>query len=275
MKNLYAAFPTRSNSPDANYPTGSAKDVVTQGDGTGTPWIASLANDIFGFFQRCLYLASISASNNSETAVTSQVHEGIRLTKGLPGEIIHHCWSTIPTGVRVINLEGQVIGVVGMFAELVAACYCGDALNDSADGFYKTSDIGGTIRSTSGQSFVLPDARGRFLRVLDDAGTVDIDGGGSRIPGSDQNWAITKHWHRIGKLPNLSLTNVGYDDPATGVVTGGSAKVVYEGTGTADVPIVAQEAGMDNYANSGLFSYRTSNNEIRPQNMGVRIGIWY
>lgn len=273
MKNLYVAFPTRSNAPDSNYPTGSAKNVVTQGDGTGTPWTSSLANDIFGFFQRCCALAGITASNNSETALTSQVHDGIRLSKGLPGEIIQHCWTTIPTGVRVLNLQGQTI-LISSYTELVAACYCGDGNNHNAYGFYKTSDAGGTTRDTAGTYMVLPDARGRFLRAIDPSALIDKDGG-ERLPGNDQGWSMATHHHWINVDEKGGVQNVGKEVPSTGVKTGGSTAVIFqEDTGSSSYPIYANET-IDNEDNPGVFSGHESDNEIRPQNMAVHVGIWY
>ena len=60
---------------------------------------------------------------------------------------------------RVIALTGQVL-TIASYPELCAAVYCGDANNPTADCFYKTSDAGGTTRSTSGTYMVMADARG-------------------------------------------------------------------------------------------------------------------
>jgi hypothetical protein len=54
------------------YPWGQARDITTPGDGTGTPWLAVLLNDIFGFQQALLTQGNISPSNTPDTAITSQ-----------------------------------------------------------------------------------------------------------------------------------------------------------------------------------------------------------
>ena len=73
MKNLNASYPGKSNAPDANYTYGSRRDVTTANDGTGTPWNADLGNDECGFFQALVDTAQITPSDNSETAIDSQL----------------------------------------------------------------------------------------------------------------------------------------------------------------------------------------------------------
>ena len=134
MINLNATFPTRSLAPDANYQNGSARNVTTSGDSTGTPWTTSLINDVQGFFQRVTAMAGITASNNSETALVSQVFDGIRLSGKLPGEVIMHQMTTIPSGYRILNLEGQGV-LVSAYPELAAACYVGNTNNPTVKGY--------------------------------------------------------------------------------------------------------------------------------------------
>lgn len=53
--NPLTAFPTKIDSGDpSGYPFGKAQDVTTPGDGTGTPWVAQLLNDVLGFQQALL-----------------------------------------------------------------------------------------------------------------------------------------------------------------------------------------------------------------------------
>ena len=72
MINLGASFPDNSGAPNSNYPYGSARNVTTTGDNTGTPFVASLQNDIIGTQQYLLQEAGIVPSNTSDTAVSSQ-----------------------------------------------------------------------------------------------------------------------------------------------------------------------------------------------------------
>lgn len=71
------AFPTRTTAPDADYPYGGAQNVTLPSDGTGTPWVASLINDIFGFQQALLAAAGIVPTGDPETAIDSQYLDAI------------------------------------------------------------------------------------------------------------------------------------------------------------------------------------------------------
>lgn len=62
---------------DDEYPHGKARDVVTSGDGTGTPWVKNLANDLFGFNQAVLQRSGQTPSGLPETALGSQYLQGI------------------------------------------------------------------------------------------------------------------------------------------------------------------------------------------------------
>jgi len=65
-------FPGKITPSTSAYPYGSARNITTPGDGTGTPYVAALVNDLFGFQQALLTQASIVPSNNAETALQSQ-----------------------------------------------------------------------------------------------------------------------------------------------------------------------------------------------------------
>jgi len=60
-----------------DYPLGSARNVTTPGDGTGTPFVADLLNDTFGFQQAILSEAGITPSQSPDTAVDSQYLSGL------------------------------------------------------------------------------------------------------------------------------------------------------------------------------------------------------
>lgn len=76
------------------------------------------------------------------------------------GEAFAFLGSSAPEGSLALN--GQVV-LRATYSELDEVCYVGDGRNGTADGFYRTSDSGGTTRSTTGDYLVLPNARGAVL----------------------------------------------------------------------------------------------------------------
>lgn len=73
----------RIQAPDANYTYGSSKDETSPGANDGTPHEKDRANDIFGFQQALLKLASIVPSGSSETQLVSQyIHALVELAAG-------------------------------------------------------------------------------------------------------------------------------------------------------------------------------------------------
>ena len=73
----FVLFPTKTTAPSANYPLGGAQNITITGDGTGTPWITSMINDVFGFQQRMISEANITISGNSETAIASDYFDAL------------------------------------------------------------------------------------------------------------------------------------------------------------------------------------------------------
>ena len=65
-------FPGKTNPADTNYPLGSARNVTTSGDGTGTPFVADLVNDSFGFYQSLLAAAGITANGSPDSVGNAQ-----------------------------------------------------------------------------------------------------------------------------------------------------------------------------------------------------------
>ena len=82
--NPAAKYPGKTKAPDTDYPYGSAQNVTTPGDGTGTPWEKDLVNDLFGLFQELLSVASVSPSGNPEKVGTSQIADIIRSFHSAP-----------------------------------------------------------------------------------------------------------------------------------------------------------------------------------------------
>lgn len=76
--NPASEYPGKTAGATVNYPKGEARNVTTPGDGTGTPWLASLINDIWGLLQGLLIDAGITESGSPDTALVSQYQEAIR-----------------------------------------------------------------------------------------------------------------------------------------------------------------------------------------------------
>ena len=267
MKNLYTAFPGRSTAPGAGYPYGSAKNVVTAGDGTGTPWTKSIVDDIYGFFSRGMALAGLTPTNNSDTSLASQIHDSLRLTCGYPGMVVMHHMTTIPTGIRLLNLEGQGV-LVSAYPALAAACYVGDPNNPAAGAYYKADDALGAVRNTAGVYLILPDFRGRFARGEDIGATVDPDGA-SRLLGDGQADALQKHNHVI--LGPGAFKTDSHGDPA------GAYNVPLSiGASSATLEASAVQVGE---SISGSYSLITGvgrvSTETRPSNVQVQFAVWY
>lgn len=70
-------FVGKINAADSNYDLGSARDVITKGDKTGTPWKARLINDIWGFLQKLLNVAGIIPSGSPDTILASDYFAGL------------------------------------------------------------------------------------------------------------------------------------------------------------------------------------------------------
>ena len=134
---------------------------------------------------------------------------------------------------RVIALTGQVL-TIASYPELCAAVYCGDANNPTADCFYKTSDAGGTTRSTSGTYMVMADARGLAIVGIGANLKITAVNGSNYTGGSAVARYLTDimmgHWHS-----GLS-TNAGTTSVAGG--TGGSILTFQVASATGSSPFV-------------------------------------
>lgn len=62
----------------AGYPEGKARNINVPGDGTGTPWEKEVCNDLFGFQQALLDVASAAPSGTPDKVGASQYLDGVR-----------------------------------------------------------------------------------------------------------------------------------------------------------------------------------------------------
>jgi hypothetical protein len=71
-------FTGKITAPNSDYPYGSARDIVTPGDGLGTPLKASWLNDIWGFLQALLSESSITPNGNPDKVGSSQYLQALQ-----------------------------------------------------------------------------------------------------------------------------------------------------------------------------------------------------
>ena len=71
-------YPGKINPSTPAYPYGSARNITTPGDGTGTPWEAAIVNDNLGFQQALLNLASLVPSGSPDEARASQYLQALQ-----------------------------------------------------------------------------------------------------------------------------------------------------------------------------------------------------
>lgn len=252
-------WPAQTNAPTAAYTYGSAQNVTTPGDGTGTPFEEDLVNDWFGFQQELLDKAGITPSGNPDEVDDSDIYDAIRLTSGHPGLCVPAFLSVDPAtiGLRVLYLDGTTVTAAD-YPDLVAATYVGDGNNATAEAFIKTSDAGGTTPNVAGPYFLLPDARGRFPRGYDIGATIDPDGA-TRFPGDTQADAVQNHYHQVG----YGLGGMTYVSKYAATVAAGGAIGLQGG---ASDPI---------YAYSESPSSPLIDEETRPANFLVKWYVWY
>lgn len=277
--NFASKYPTKTNgaNPPA-YPWGSARDVTVSGDRTGTPWTADVLNDFWGFASAVYVSGDITPDNDPEQANDSEIFLGLQRSCGHPGEVV--AW-TGPTSyltsgkIRLLPLTGQVVTIAD-YSQLCAAVYVGDGNNPTAPAYYKTSDAGGTTRSTSGSYMVFPDLRGYVLRGLDTAAAVDPDGAG-RAVGDVQQWAMRKHNHWVWKEASDYLDGNNMKG-GTGCAGATTQAVLWVNGAQSNSEIVADgipTSQVYGYINYWIPSSKQSADELRMINSAVHWCIRY
>lgn len=76
-------YPGKVDTSDpTNYPYGKARNVTAPGDGTGTPWVAPVLNDLIQLNYALLAAAGISPSGTADSVTTNQVFEAMQKLNG-------------------------------------------------------------------------------------------------------------------------------------------------------------------------------------------------
>lgn len=218
MKDYSVAFVNTTGS----FPNVLGRNITVPGDGLGTEWIAEFVNDTWGARQQLMNKAGLTPNGTTEATGASQSYTAMQRCFGAPGELVPWMGPGDPSssGNRLLQLDGSVL-LIANYTDLVNATYIGDGNNSDINfiGFFKTSDAGGTLRSTSGTYFVLPDIRGLFLRGIDPLATYDPDGASRSIPQLQQD-AFETHGHEL-----RTLSGGNYAITGTFTTTGASAFV--------------------------------------------------
>jgi hypothetical protein len=259
--NPYLRYPSNTTAPSSAYPWGEARNVVVDGDGTGTPWREDILNDMWGFFQSIIQNAvGVTPDNNTDEVGASQYYDGMRQCAGWPGLIVPLGLNASPStfGLRILELVGQTV-VIASYSDLVANTYVGNIFNATADSFYKSSDVSGLIPDVNGPYYNLPDMRGRFLRGLDTSALRDTDGL-TRILGSYQNTTLIDHEHTVEDSTGTILGDAAID-------TLGTTYPMLAYTG------ITNPGRADNITTDPAVTVRTKDN--RPYNLAINFGIWY
>ncbi len=144
--NPSAKFPTQTTTPSAEYPYGGAQDVTVPGDNTGTPYVADVLNDIFGFQQALLGDSGIVPSNNPEEVGASQYLQALFASSGM------------------VRADYTVLRAI-ISAELSDGTTC--LVTDRATGGEFTLDKTDTTSPDDGDKIIVGTDGARWKRLLD------------------------------------------------------------------------------------------------------------
>lgn len=138
-------FPTKTAAPSADYPYGGARNVTLPGDATGTPWKASVLNDMWGFNQALLSAAGLVPSGSSETALVSQYLEAHKNLFGTYASVAAMKASNIKAGVRVATRSYNNLSPTDTFGAayylIVTAAEYGATPDDFGDHLLSTGNV--------------------------------------------------------------------------------------------------------------------------------------
>jgi hypothetical protein len=247
------------NTDGASFPDTKAVNVTAPGAGDGTEFVELLVNDIWGRAQALMDYAGLTPDGVTEAPDTAQFLEalakGYAIGPGI-GVIYWKSGTPIANGDRVLLLQGQVI-LISSYPLLAAAVYCGDANNATAPAFYKTSDAGGTTRSTSGTYLVLPDLRGLSLKNIGDATVNGRTKVGPVNLGEVQEDQEQGHYHNTANGTNQ-------------IKFGPGSYVISNGTGAGQANITVTSQITDGTHDTPRIGYNT-----RDSTIGTNFAITY
>ncbi len=231
-----------------SYPNTVATNSTTSTSYDGTPYRADVLNDEWGFEQALLNAAGLTPNGSNESNSNSQMLSSMRILFGHVGEIVIWRGNLAPSsylgGLRLLLLQGQGV-LASAYPDLVSTCYVGDANNAAAftgayggfhGGFYKSTTSDGLNPSTSGAYFILPDARGKFVRFDDDGAQVDPEYATRGNYGQVQPSMNADHAHNV--IQKTTLTRL-YE--TTGTLPAGSD--IFYKVGTSGSWLITTDQG--------------------------------
>jgi len=111
---LRITYGSQVSSGAAGYPYGKAKNVLVEGDGSGTPFEANLVNDWIGFLQALLVNAAITPSGAPDSTLASDYLAAIQYaTQHITGDMhVSHAISADFTidALAFVSHDGNTIG---------------------------------------------------------------------------------------------------------------------------------------------------------------------
>ena len=155
--NPHASWPSQTTAGSSAYPYGGAQNISVPGDGTGTPWVAPLLNDIWGLLQKLLVEASITPSGDADTVLASDYFDALTAlfdqsalaTTGAPG-IVQLSNSTSSTSDSL----AATIGALNALRTLLGVTVAGTSSNWSVKvGVLKIQGSTGTMSSNTSNTF--------------------------------------------------------------------------------------------------------------------------
>lgn len=150
--NLVTQYPGKVNPADGDYPFGSARNITTPGDGTGTPWEAAIVNDFVGWMQSVLTEGNAVPTGTPDKVGASQYLDALNKLYG--GRVksfdtfaaaIGFDSSDQPLLKRTATLSFSVTSGVGVgAAEYVRTGSTGASSTGDVDDFFDAGGIGWT-----------------------------------------------------------------------------------------------------------------------------------
>ena len=150
----------------AAFPFGQARNITIPGDGRGTPFVAALINDVFGFQQSLLSAADLVPSGTPDEVGASQYLEALRVIVARASSVVFASLSDLQAG---LDQAGKVIDTTTVTTARVlgfATANDGGGAEWRRDG---TTGAPNTVSPATGQTF---DAAGDGWTYIFTAGPV-------------------------------------------------------------------------------------------------------
>lgn len=156
-------YPGKTAPSTAAYPYGAARNITVPGDGTGTPWEAAIANDMFGFNQSLLSLAGIVPSGAPDEVGASQYLDSLLRICGASFDTVADMTA------NTVILPGQLLRTRGYYAGWAASAIPKGAAS------YLVATLA-QVRAAKGNPGWVPDEQGDHTLATADVAMLLHDG---------------------------------------------------------------------------------------------------